>query len=295
MSIQNTLVKAFLRLTNYKKRRGKLSIAERQSENLPAPPAHITKKIACEMVAVDCAKAVWLDREKSKNGVLVYLHGGSYNAGAFKIQWEYLADLCERTKMAALLIDYRLAPQNPFPAGLDDALSIVETLSATGDLPENWYLLGDSAGGGLAVAVFYELRAAEISLPKKIILMSGWFDLTIESPEIRENPNLDPMLSIERMVESAEMYIGEDDAKNVLISPLFGDVRDLPPTLMQCGTADLLIWENRKFYQKCRAAGLDVRYEEYPNLFHDFMMVGFLPETKSARESQTEFLLASKV
>lgn len=292
MSIQNIIAKAFLRLTNYKKRQEKLSFEERQKENLPKPPENISAKYTWETVEVDGSRAVWLGKENAKNGVLVYLHGGSYNAGAFKEQWQYLDEMSEKLRMAALLIDYKLAPQNPFPAGLDDVLTILETLSAIGDLPEKWFLLGDSAGAGLAVAAFYELREAQISLPKKMILMSGWFDLTLENPEMRQNPNIDPMLSVRRMVESAKVYIGSEDAKNPLISPLFGDLKNLPPTLMQCGTADLLVWENRKFYQKCLDAGVDVKYEEYPALFHDFMMVAFLPEARKARESQIEFLLS---
>lgn len=292
MSIQNFLVKAFLRLTNYKKRQSRLSFEEKQTENMPLPPENIADKFGRETVTVDGAKAVWLNREKAAGGVLVYLHGGSYNSGPFKVQWEYLADMCERAQMAALLIDYRLAPQNPFPAGLDDVLMILETLSVTGDLPEKWFLLGDSAGAGLAVATVYELHEAEISLPKKMILMSGWFDLTIGSPEIRQNPDLDLIFNYERLVESARWYTGSEDAKNLLISPLFGIVKTLPPTLMQCGTIDLLIWENRKFYQKCLDAGVDIRYEEFPDLFHDFMMLGFLPESEKARQSQTEFLLS---
>ena len=292
MSLQNIFAKTFMRLTNYKKRMEKLSFEERQSENLPKPPENIIKRLTWETVEVDGARAVWLGKENTGNGVLVYLHGGSYNAGAFKEQWHYLAEISEKTQMAALLIDYKLAPQNSFPAGLDDVLMILETLSAIGDLPEKWFLLGDSAGAGLAAAAFYELREAQISLPKKMILMAGWFDLTLSSPEMRQNPNIDPMLSIERMVESAKVYAAGEDAKNPLISPLFGDVEKFPPTLIQCGTADLLIWENRRFYQKCLDAGIDVKYEEYPALFHDFMMVEFLPETRKARQSQIEFLLS---
>jgi monoterpene epsilon-lactone hydrolase len=295
MSIQNILVKAFLRLTNYKKRQEKRSFEDKQTENLPQPPAALAAKFSCETVAVDGAKAVWLNKENSRSGALVYLHGGSYNAGAFNQQWEYLAEMCEKTGMAALLIDYRLAPQDPFPAGLDDALNILETLSAIGDLPAKWFLLGDSAGAGLAVAVFYELREAELSLPEKMILMSGWFDLSIESPEIRQNPAIDPMLSLERMILSAKVYIGGDTAKNPLISPIFGDLQRFPPVLIQCGTADLLIWENRRFYQKCRDAGVAVIYEEYPKLFHDFMMIGFVPEARTARNSQIEFLCSSNI
>ncbi|HEY0459151.1 MAG TPA: alpha/beta hydrolase [Pyrinomonadaceae bacterium] len=292
MSFQNLLVKVFLRLSNYKKRREKLSFEEKQAENVPDAPPRIAGEFACETVSVEGAEGVWLARENSGNGVLVYLHGGSYVSGPFAQQWEYLAAMCRLTKMAALLIDYRLAPQNPFPGGLDDCLMLLETLSAIGDLPEKWFLLGDSAGAGLAVAVFYELRDAGISLPQKMILMSGWYDLTVANPEIQKNQNIDPMLSYENIVKSAAAYVGNEDAKNPLISPLFGDAGNLPPTLLQCGTADLLIFENRAFYQKCLQAGARVKYEEYDGLFHDFMMVALLPEARAARKSQVEFLLS---
>lgn len=290
MSLQNLFVKAYLRATFYKKRRARLSVEERQAENRPEPPEKIAAKTERENVSVDGAKAVWLNKKGAANGALVYLHGGSYNAGPFDEQWEYIADMCARTNLAALVIDYRLAPQNPFPAGLDDSLIIIETLLASGDLPEKWFLLGDSAGGGLAAAVCCELRDAGIALPQKLILMSGWYDLTMSSPEIYKNEAIDPMLSVERMTEAADWYRGTENAENPLISPLFADVKNFPPTLMQCGTADLLVWENRRLYQKLKAAGVDARYEEYPKLFHDFMMIGFLPEAQKARRSQAEFL-----
>jgi len=291
MSLQNLFVKAFLRVTFYKKRRARMSIEEKQAESYPEPPAIIAAKIDWEKLAIDGAKAVWLNKKNIENGALVYLHGGSYNAGTFDVQWKYIADMCARTKMAALIVDYRLAPQNPFPAGLEDGLTIIETLLTNGDLPEKWFLLGDSAGGGLAVAVCLKLIEAKIVLPQKLGLMSGWYDLTVSSPEIYQNQNVDPMLSIDRMKEAADWYRGAENAENKLISPLFADLKNFPPTLMQCGTADLLVWENRRMYRKFLEAGVDVRYEEFPNLFHDFMMIGFLPESKKARLSQTEFLI----
>lgn len=292
MSIQNTLVKAFMRMTNYKTKGDELTLEERQKDNLSEPPESISQKIACEKIEIDDAKAVWLAGENAGNGVLVYLHGGSYVGGAFKEQWQYLADMCRRTKMAAILIDYRLAPQNPFPAGLNDVLKIIKTLQANGELPENWFLLGDSAGAGLAVAAVFKLKEMSENLPKKMILMSGWFDLTLENPDIQKNYKEDPMLSLKRLNESGKSYIGDDNPKNPLISPLFGDLRDLPPTLIQIGTSDIFLWDNRKFYQKCLDEKVEVQYEEYANTFHVFMMVALLPEASKARESQTEFLLS---
>ena len=238
MSIQNTLVKAFMRLRNYKRAGDDLSLEERQADNLPEPPENVSRKIACEKVEIDGAKAVWLGKENKQNGAIIYLHGGSYTAGAFKEQWEYLADMCRRTKMAALLIDYKIAPQNPFPAGLNDVITIL----ANSEISENWFLLGDSAGAGLAIASCFKLQELNETLPKKLILMSGWFDLTLENPDIQKNYDDDPMLSLGRLSESAKSYIGNDSAKNPLISPLFGDVKNLPPTLIQIGTADLFFW-----------------------------------------------------
>lgn len=292
MSIRNALVKAYMRLTNYKSSGDELTLEERQKDNAPEPPVAVSQKTACEKLEIDGAKAFWLDRQNKQNGTLVYLHGGSYIAGPFGDQWLYLADMCRRTKMAALLIDYRLAPQNPFPRGLDDVVTIIETLSADGELPENWFLLGDSAGAGLAVAAVYKLRETNSSPPpKKIILMSGWFDVTLENPDIEKNYHQDPMLSRKRLTESANGYVGAGDPKNPLISPLYGDVSLLPPPLIQIGTSDMFLWENRTFHRKCLDAKVNVQYEEYPDTFHDFMMVGFLPEARRARKSQAEFLL----
>lgn len=285
------MVIAYMRLTNYKADGDELSLEERQKDNLPTPPAAVSQKTAVEKLEIEGAKAFWLNKQNKQNGVLVYLHGGSYIAGPYGDQWLYLADMCRRTQMAALLIDYRLAPQNPFPRGLDDVVTIVKTLRTNGELPENWFLLGDSAGAGLAAAAVYKLRETGASLPKKLILMSGWFDVTLENPDIQKNYHQDPMLSRARLTESANSYVGGDNAKNPLISPLYGDVGVLPPTLIQIGTFDMFLWDNREFHRRCLEAKINVQYEEYPNTFHDFMMVGFLPEARKARKSQAEFLL----
>lgn len=188
--------------------------------------------------------------------------------------------------MAGLLIDYRLAPQNPFPCGLNDVLTVLKNL----DL-QNYFILGDSAGGGLTVAACYKLSELGEMMPKKIILMSGWFDVTGDNPAIHLNAESDPMLLYKNLKICGKWYAGEENPKSPLISPIYGDVSILPPTLIQIGTNDLLLWDNRKFYLKCLEAGIEVRYEEYENTFHDFMLVGFLKEAKRARKLQVEFLL----
>ncbi len=121
--------------------------------------------------------------------------------------------------------------------------------------------------------------------------MSGYFDVTLENPAIKLNAATDVMLTYGGSTIAEDSYVGKEDPRNPLISPLFGDLSVLPPTLIQIGTADMLLWDCRKFYLKCLDLNVGVEYEEYPDAFHDFMMAGFLPEAKRALKSQTEFLL----
>ena len=143
----------------------------------------------------------------------------------------------------------------------------------------------------MAVSAVFKLRELGRSLPKKLILMSPWLDLTLQNPDIESNKHEDVMMTVESLSNAATAYIGDADATDPLISPMFGNLDGLPPTLIQMGTADLLIADCRKFYRKCREAGVDVNYEEFPDCFHDFMMLSFLPEAKMALRSQTNFLL----
>lgn len=190
--------------------------------------------------------------------------------------------------MSALVIDFRMSPQNPFPAGFDDIIETVTNL----DLPANLFFVGDSSGGGMCVSSVFRLKELNARLPKKLILLSPWLDATLENPAIELNKHEDAFMTVGRLAKAASEYATNDDLKNPLISPMFGALEGLPPMLIQTGTADLLLWDCRKFYLKCLDAGIDVKYEEYPNAFHDFMMLSFLPEAKRALKSQVEFLLS---
>jgi epsilon-lactone hydrolase len=290
MSLLNSIVQIYLRREKRKNNLRPLSFKEKQANIIAEPPAKIAKQGIFEAIEINGAKAFWLNKPNESNGVLVFLHGGSYISGPYKQHWEYFADMCLRMGMAGLLIDYRLAPQNPFPCGLNDVITMLQTLKLS-----NYFLLGDSAGGGLAVATCYKLNELEEQLPNKLILMSGWFDVTGDNPAIQLNVESDVMLLYKNLKISGGWYAGDENPHNPLISPIFGDVSILPPTLIQIGTNDLLLWDNRKFYLKCLEAGVDVKYEEYENTFHDFMLVGFLAEAKKARKSQVEFLKTKSV
>lgn len=286
MSLLNSIAKIYLKREQLKNQMKEITFVEKQAGIVAEPPASISKNCVFETIEVQGAKAIWLNKSNKQHGVLVFLHGGSYVSGPYKQHWEYFADMCRRTGMAGLLIDYKLAPQNPFPHGLNDVVTILKNLK----LSENWYFAGDSAGAGLSVATCYKLKEIGAELPKKLILMSGWFDVASENPAIKLNAESDVMLTYENLNQSAGYYVGNENPKNPLISPIYGDVSILPPTLIQIGTEDMLLWDNRKFYLKCLDAGIEVKYEEYEKTFHDFMLAGFLPEAKKARKSQVEFL-----
>ncbi|CAN5411038.1 alpha/beta hydrolase [soil metagenome] len=282
MSILVTIAKLYVRLVF---REGEYNSLKTQKDfNVPNPPRGLVKR--SEKLDHDTIRGFWVDKENAHRGVLVYLHGGAFYFGPVKEHWDYFGRICKESQMAGLLIDYGFAPQNPFPIGLNEIVELVTTL----DLPKNWFFLGDSSGAGMAVSATFKLSEFNKTLPKKLILMSPWVDVTLQNPDIELSIKNDVMMTVGRLSGAAHDYVGDADPADPLISPMFGDLAGLPPTLIQMGTADLLIADCRKFYQKCKDAGVDVQYEEVPGAFHDFMMLSVLPEAKRALRSQVKFL-----
>ena len=283
MSILCSIAKLYVRLVF--RDDGEFDALKTQRQlNIPEPPRGIAKR--CEKVDIPNVRAFWIDKAHAENGVLVYLHGGAFYFGPVKEHWEYIARICKQTGMAGIMVDYGIAPQEPFPVGLEQILELVTTI----DLPPKWFFLGDSSGAAMAVSAVFKLKEREATVPKGLILMSPWMDATLQNPDIKLNEHEDPMMSVKRLANAAHVYIGDADPADPMISPMFGDLTGLPSSLIQMGTADLLLWDCRKFYQKCLDAGVDVSYEEVPDAFHDFMMLSFLPEAKRALRSQAAFL-----
>ncbi len=284
MSILVEIAKLYVRLVF---RDGEYNALKTQRDfNVPDPPRRIARR--CEKLEHDKIPGFWIDKANEHRGVLVYLHGGAFYFGPVKEHWDYFARICKQTQMAGLLIDYGFAPQNPFPVGLNEVVDLVTTV----DLPANWFFLGDSSGAGMVVSSVFKLRDLNRPLPKKLVLMSPWVDVTLQNPDIELNKHEDVMMTVERLSGAARDYVSDADPADPLISPMFGDLTGLPPTLIQMGTSDLLLSDCRKFYQKCLDAGVDVSYEEVPGAFHDFMMLSILPEAKRALRSQAAFLTA---
>jgi acetyl esterase/lipase len=283
MSILNTIAKLYIRLAF--RDDGEFDPLKTQRQlNMPGPPKSVVSR--CEPLDHESVRAFWVDKTNAPNGVLVYLHGGAFYFGPVKEHWEYLARICKQTSMAGIMVDYGIAPQQPYPVGLNEIVELVTTI----DLPSNWFFLGDSSGAAMAVSATFDLKRTGAELPKGLILMSPWLDLTLDNPEIGPNEHFDPMMSAKRLSNAAHAYTGEADMTDPRISPMFGELSVLPPLLIQMGTADLLLWDCRKFDQKCLDAGVEVIYEEFPGAFHDFMMLSILPEAQRALRSQVKFL-----
>jgi acetyl esterase/lipase len=218
------------------------------------------------------------------------LHGGAYALGSIDVFREWVARLARATSLRALLVGYRLAPEHPYPAALDDATAACLWLLEQGVEPAKIILAGDSAGGGLALSTLVSLRDAGHPLPAGAVCISPWTDLALTGGSIRDKAPVDPVLSPGDLETYAGYYAGTVERTEPLLSPLYADLRGLPPLLIQVGSEEILLDDALRAARKARAAGVDVTLETWEGMFHAFYMFPFFPETKRALESIAAFV-----
>lgn len=240
-------------------------------------------------VDVNGVPGAWFERADPEAGALLYLHGGAYALGSIHVYRELLARLVCATRLPALAIDYRLAPEHPYPAALEDATRAYRWLLDQGFAAERIIIAGDSAGGGLALATLVALRASETPLPAGAVCLSPWTDLALTGDSIHSQARADPILTPQSLEQYARYYAGEHDRTAPLISPLYADLRGLPPLLIQVGTAEILLDDARRCAEAARAAGVEVTLEVWDGMCHVFQMFAFFPETKQALRQITAF------
>jgi acetyl esterase/lipase len=210
--------------------------------------------------------------------IIIYLHGGAYVAGSPESHRHLIGKIAEEAACTVVAPDYRLAPEHPFPAGLEDVLTTVDRVRMR--YPASMlFLAGDSAGAGLALATAQKLIGSDIPLAG-LILLSPWVDLEFKSKTYKKINLKDPVLSKNWLLKSAEMYIGKDKADNPLISPILADFTGFPPVFIQCGTHDLLFEENELLVERMRNQGVEVKWHPYKGMPHVFQF--FWPELKEA-------------
>jgi len=223
--------------------------------------------------------------------VILFAHGGSYHSGSITSHYPLTANLAISTKARLLNMGYRLAPENPFPAALEDAQAAYHWLLSQGVLPNQIILAGDSAGGGLVLALLLILRDAGSPLPAAAVCLSPWTDLTCSGDSWQINGKRDVLVDQENLRQSAKLYTNGKDLRHPLISPLFADLHGLPPLLIQVGSDEALLDDSTKMAENARAAGVDVTLEVWDKMQHEWQYVAsVLPEGRKALEHIGEFI-----
>ncbi len=222
---------------------------------------------------------------------LLHIHGGSFIAGSLAYSRLIASKLAAGTGLDVLTYEYRLAPEAPFPAAIDDTLSAYAYLLEQGYCGENIALAGESAGGGLVLSLVQRLRELAMPLPGALVCMSAWTNLSCSFESCFTHINSDPVLSPETLILAGQMYAGRESVIHPLISPAFADFTGFPPALFQAGSLELLVDDSRQCYRKMCAEGVEAFLEVYPDMWHVFQMLN-IPESAQALHSIRDFLRA---
>ncbi|MCC5887953.1 MAG: alpha/beta hydrolase [Gammaproteobacteria bacterium] len=220
---------------------------------------------------------------------LLYLHGGAYVRGSLDTHAELMARLARATGMGVLGLDYRLAPEHPYPAALTDAVAAYRWLLDTGLAPREILIGGDSAGGGLAAATLLALREAELPQPAGAVLFSPWTDLSGSGDSVKSRAEADPMVNAASLAVMARHYLGDAAAETPGASPLFGHFEGIAPLLIQVGDAEVLLDDAVRLHERAAAAGVDSSLRVFDGAFHVFQAIPALPEAAEALADVTRF------
>lgn len=255
----------------------------RQSQDHIGVIAGNNKGLTYRELDINGVAAEWIsvNRAHMKKYIILHCHGGGYSTGSRLYARTLTTKLAHSTSMDVISFDYRLAPEHPYPAATEDAMKVWDYLMLMGYGARDIILTGDSAGGNLALSLVLKLKEQERLLPRGLILLSPWTDLTSSGDSFRTKAEVDPVLDstyIERMIQA---YAPEEDLKNPLISPLFGDFTGFPPTYIQVGENEILLSDSVRLHQAFVDANVSVKIDVYPGMWHVFQM----SPVKAAREA----------
>ena len=270
-----------------------LTIAERRAQYeraekvFPTPP-----DVKVERVNAPAAPAEWLRPPSATPGrVVLYLHGGGYVIGSPRSHRHLAAAIAGAAGASALLLDYRLAPEHPFPAAVEDATAAYRWLLDQAIAPEHIVIAGDSAGGGLTVATLLALREARVPLPAGGVCISPWVDLTCSGASYATKAAADPIVRRAGVEEMARAYLGATPPRTPLASPLFADLRGLPPLLIHVGSDEVLLDDAVRLAERAKAAGVDATLEIYDRMIHVWhWFLPMLDEAQTAVEAIGRFV-----
>ncbi|WP_349270750.1 esterase [Mycolicibacterium parafortuitum] len=221
---------------------------------------------------------------------ILFLHGGGYLFGSSRSHGPLAGNLAAAASAPVFVADYRLAPEHPFPAALDDAVAVLRELTAR-EGAENVVIAGDSAGGGLALATLLAARERGHMLPRAAVALSPWADLALNSPSVTERADVDPLMTREQLEANATGYLGDHDRLDPLVSPVYGDLSGLPPVYLQVGTAEILHDDTLRVADAIRAGGGQVRVDLQDGMPHVHQILLWrLPEAGTAISHIGQFI-----
>lgn len=239
--------------------------------------------VVVEPVDAGGVPAEWTSTPAARDAVVLFLHGGGYVSGSLTSHRHMVAQAGREAQARTLALDYRLAPEHPFPAALEDALAGYRFLLGAGIAPSRIALAGESAGGGLALAAVLSLRAAGLPLPRCLWLSSPWTDLALTGGSMETKAAIDPLLSRAYLAELAGLYLDGADAAGPLVSPIHAELAGLPPMLIQVGSAETLLDDSLRLAAAAGSADVSVQLEIWPHMIHAWHL--FYQEVAEGRRS----------
>jgi len=250
------------------------------------------KKLSITSVREQDLVGEWLRyKGTDENKVCLYFHGGGYFWGSPEKYRPLTSRLAKEFGGPVFAPDYSLAPEAPYPAAIDDAVSAYRYVLETGVSSQKIAIAGDSAGGGLALALVLALKKEGLPLPAVVTLISPWTDLTCSGESMSFNGRKDPLFQPSMLMWNSRHYAGDNDKSNPYISPLFGDLTGLPPILFQVGSTEVLLDDSRRAHQKISEQGGSSKLDIWPKVMHVWHLAAdFVPEGRRAIRDMASFM-----
>ena len=274
----------------------KLSIAELRANGVKNSKmlGEVSKNITVEKINMEGIQAEWLipfSSSTRSEKVILYLHGGGYVTGSIEDHRMMCGLLANATGAKVLLPEYRLAPEHPFPAALDDALKVYQWLLDQGYSSANMIIAGDSAGGGLSIATVLALKEKSGSLPAAVVCLSPWTDLALTGQSHTTKAKAEAILNKDVLHEWALCYTDESNLTNPLVSPVHGEFHGFPPLLIQVGSEEILLDDSTLLVEKAKSAGVHVTLKIWDGMWHVWQALGdLIPENKKTFEEIGQFV-----
>jgi acetyl esterase/lipase len=246
--------------------------------------------ITVEKLTVDGIPAEWVYAPNAAEGrTFLYLHGGAYFLGSCNTHRDLAALMARATASRVLLIEYRLAPEHPYPAALEDAVAAYRWLVRSGYDPANMIIGGDSAGGGLTLGTLITLRDSGERLPACAVLLSPWTDLAGTGESLKTRRDADPWLNPDELIPTARMYLRDLDPRHPVVSPIYADLQGLPPMIVHVGTDEILLDDSLRLAERARNAGVETELKVWDEMWHVFQSFP-IPEARQSIEEIGAFV-----